>query len=102
GSEPRSPIGVFGVPQIAAVAIDSGERDRALRPEITLRGKIGAGHPVVAFGGAGLKVPTQAEVDSEFGSGAPIVLRIHCEILLRERGRHIGAWTDPPQAGAEQ
>ena len=49
-----------------------------------------------------MQVPAESQVEGQLGSGAPVVLGVQREVLLRE-GRHlIRARPDKPQARAQQ
>ena len=102
GADPRSPVVVGRIPQVAAVAVDARERDRPGRAEGALSREIPRRHAVGPLGRPRLHFPPQPEVDRQLRRRAPVVLRVDREVLLREVRGDVGARADPPDPRPEQ
>ena len=72
------------------------------RSELVVSREVPGRHPVVALGRPGLHFPSQSEVDGQLRGRAPVVLRVHREVFLCERGLDVGAGADPPDPAPEQ
>src|SRR5262249_61914634 len=83
-SAPRSEIPVMVIPKIAGISPASRAGVRPLSVERILTARVERAEIVVPVSRTRLKVPAQSQIHGQPGRGAPVVLTVKGQILVRK------------------